>query len=188
MCSEQCISPFPSRWSKSPQRRVCVSGLGTQAGEQSWFRDVLEGAPAVLSSHLCPAATAGSHSQVLCAEGWFWLETNPRPLLLPNHFLQRVLFTHPKFQQSAGYCSAWEALKMWLRTGTCISISFSVGKAGGQAVRSCNKPTDLCYVHQDVSKGKKKWCWEPKFLIHAPTKPTCSSWGNNKRSPNTHIY
>lgn len=72
-------------------RRVCVSGLRNQAGEQSWFRDVLEGALAVLSSHLCPAATAGSSSQVLCAEGWFWLETNPRPLLLPNHFLQQVL-------------------------------------------------------------------------------------------------
>lgn len=137
-------------------RTVCVSGLGNQAGEQSWFKDGLEGAPAVLSSHLCPAATAGSRSQVLWAEGWFWLETNPRPrLLLPNHFLQRVLFTHPKFQQSAGYCSAWEALKMWLRTGTCISFSFSAGKAGGQAVRSCNKPRDLCYVHQDVAKGKK---------------------------------
>lgn len=52
---------------------------------------MLEGALAVLSSHLCPAATAGSRSQVLCAKGWFWLETNPRALLLPNHFLQRVL-------------------------------------------------------------------------------------------------
>lgn len=72
-------------------RRVCVSGLGKQAGEQSWFRHVLEGALAMLSSHLCPAATAGSRSQVLCAEGWFWLETNPRPLLLPNHFIQQVL-------------------------------------------------------------------------------------------------
>lgn len=64
------------------------SGLGNQAGKQSWLRDELEGALAVLPSHLCPAATAGSCSQVLCAKGWFWLETNPRPLLLPNHFLQ----------------------------------------------------------------------------------------------------
>lgn len=45
----------------------------------------------MLTSHLCPAATAGSHSQVLCAKGWFGLGTNPRPLLLPNHFLQQVL-------------------------------------------------------------------------------------------------
>lgn len=66
------------------------SGLGNQAGEQSWFRDVLGRALAVLTSHLCPAATAGSCSHVLCAKGWFGLETNPRLLLLPNHFLQRV--------------------------------------------------------------------------------------------------
>lgn len=51
----------------------------------------LEGARAVLISHLCLTDAAVSRSQVLCAIGWFRLETKPVSLLLPSHFLQQVL-------------------------------------------------------------------------------------------------
>lgn len=119
------------------------SGLGNQAGEQSWFRDVLEGALAVLTSHLCPAATC---SQVLCSKGWFRLETNPRPLLLPNHFLQRALSHIKSSSKVLAIALHGKLSKCGSEQGPAF-LSFSVGKAGGQAVRSCNKPRDLCFVH-----------------------------------------
>lgn len=104
------------------------SGLGNQAGEQSWFRDVLEGALAVLSSNLCPAATAGSHSQMLCAKGWFQLETNPRPLLLPNHFLQRVLSHIQSSNKVLAIALHWKLSKCGSEQGPAFLTVFLLEK------------------------------------------------------------
>lgn len=94
-------------------------------------------------------------------------------------------FTHQKFQRSAGYCSAWEALKMWLRTGTCIVFLLEKQKARLQGAVTSQEISALST--QMEPKGKKV-VLELKFLIQEAKKPTCSSWGKPKKAPNTHIY
>lgn len=131
-------------------------GWGTRQVSSPVSEDVLEGALAVLVGHLCPTAAAVSRSRVLCAiRGMVSAGNQTQAPAAAKPLPSASSFTHQELQQSAGDHSAREALKIWLRTGTCISNSFPSGKAGGQAARSYNKPRDLCYVHQDVAKGKK---------------------------------
>lgn len=133
-------------------RRICVCCLLRQVSspgsEMCWKEPLL----------CCPAISALQPLQVhipKCSVQMVLPGNQPQAPAAAKPLPSAGSFTHGKFQQSAGYCSAWEALKMWLRTGTCISNSFSVGKAGVQTVRSCNKPRDLCYVLQDIASGKK---------------------------------
>lgn len=131
-------------------------GGGTSQASSPGSEDVSEGALVVLIGHLCPTATAVLHSQALCTiRGMVPAGNQTQAPAVAKPLPSASSFTHQKIQQSPGNQSAWEALKIWLRAGTCISDSFPTGKAGGQAVRSCNKPRDLCCVHQDVAKGKK---------------------------------
>lgn len=102
-------------------RRVCVRCLPSQAqgwgtrqvsspgSERAGRSPCCADQPSLPCSHMLPSALfkgmvpAGNQPQAPAA-------AKPLP--------SASFFTHQKFQQSAGNCSAWEALKMWLRTGT----------------------------------------------------------------------
>lgn len=112
-------------------------GLGHQAGEQSCFRRCVGRRPRCadppsLPDSRCSFTFPSALSNQRDGAGWKPNQAPAAAKPLPS----ASSFTHQKLQQSPGNHSAWEALKIWLRTGTCISNSFPAGKAGGQAARS----------------------------------------------------
>lgn len=106
---------------------------GTRQASSPVSGDVLEGALAVLTRHLCPTAAAASCSQVLCAIRRMVSAGNQtQASAVAKPLPSASSFTHQKLQQSPGNCSAREALKVQLRTRNCIANSFPGGKAGAR--------------------------------------------------------
>lgn len=118
------------------------------------------------------------------SEGWCQLETKPRPLLLPNHFLQQVLSHIKSFNKALAITLHGKLSKSGSEQGPAFLTVFPLGKREARLRGAITAKRSLLCPPR--CSQRKKGCWVLKFLIRAARK-THGLVGEKKVTEHLHL-